>query len=144
MSIESVMPSSHLMLCHPLLLLLQSSPASGSFQMSQFFAAGGQSIGISASASVPPMIIQDLFPLVWTGIYHHVYMNIVHYQAKWYRIILLPIFDFLCFMESFLNLIFILYWSIVDLQCCVSFRRTAKWISCTYTCIYFFSDSFPI
>ena len=42
MSIESVMPSNHLILCHPLLLLLQSFPASGSFQMSQFFTSDGQ------------------------------------------------------------------------------------------------------
>ena len=46
---------------------LQSLPASGSFQMSQFFASGGQSIGVSASASVLPMNIQDWFPLGWTG-----------------------------------------------------------------------------
>ena len=46
---------------------LQSCPASGSFQMSQFFASGGQSIGASASASVLPMNIQDWFPLGWTG-----------------------------------------------------------------------------
>ena len=46
---------------------LQSFPASGSFQMSQFFASGGQSIGFSASASVLPMNIQDWFPLGWTG-----------------------------------------------------------------------------
>ena len=46
---------------------LQSFPASGSFQMSQFFASGGQSIGISASASVLPMNIRDWFPLGWTG-----------------------------------------------------------------------------
>ena len=45
----------------------QSLPASGSFPMSQFFASGGQSIGISASASVLPMNIQDWFPLEWTG-----------------------------------------------------------------------------
>ena len=38
---------------------LQSFPASGSFQMSQFFASGGQSIGVSALASVLPMNIQD-------------------------------------------------------------------------------------
>ena len=44
MSIESVMPSSHLILCSPFLLHLQSFPASGSFQMSQLFASGGQSI----------------------------------------------------------------------------------------------------
>ena len=45
----------------------QSFPASGSFQMSQFFASGGQSIGVSASASVLPMNAQDWFPLGWTG-----------------------------------------------------------------------------
>ena len=63
MSIESVMPCNHLTLCHSLLLLPQSFPASGSFPMSQFFASHGQSIGISASAFVPPMNIQDWFPL---------------------------------------------------------------------------------
>ena len=57
MSIESVMPSSHLILCHPLLLPLQSFPTSGSFPVSQFFTSGGQSIG--ASASVLPVNIQD-------------------------------------------------------------------------------------
>ena len=46
---------------------LQSFPASGSFQMNQFFISGGQSIGVSASASVLPMNIQDWFPLGWTG-----------------------------------------------------------------------------
>ena len=45
----------------------QSLPALGSFQMSQFFASGGQSIGVSASASVLPMNIQDWFPLGWTS-----------------------------------------------------------------------------
>ena len=65
MSIESVMPSYHLILCHP--LFLQSFPASGSFPMNQFFTSGGQSIGASASASVLPMNIQDWFPLGCTG-----------------------------------------------------------------------------
>ena len=46
---------------------LQSFPASGSFPMSQFFESGGQNIGISVSASVLPMNIQDWFPLGWTG-----------------------------------------------------------------------------
>ena len=46
---------------------LQSFPASGSFQMSLFFGSGGQSIGVSASASVLPMNIQDWFPLGWSG-----------------------------------------------------------------------------
>ena len=45
----------------------QSFPASGYFPMSQFFASGGQNIGVSASASVLPMNIQDCFPLEWTG-----------------------------------------------------------------------------
>ena len=49
MSIKSVMPSSHLILCHPLLLLPQSFPASGSFSMNQFFASSGRSAGASAS-----------------------------------------------------------------------------------------------
>ena len=57
--IESVIPSNHLILCHPLLLCLQSSPASGSFLMSWLFASGRQSIGVSASASVLPVNIQD-------------------------------------------------------------------------------------
>ena len=47
---------------------LQSFPASGSFPISQFFASGGQSIGVSASASVLPMNIQDWFPLGLTGL----------------------------------------------------------------------------
>ena len=46
---------------------LQSFPASGSFPMSQFFASGGQNTGVSASASVLPMNIQDWFTLGWTG-----------------------------------------------------------------------------
>ena len=45
----------------------QSFPASGSFQLSQFFSSGSQSFWVSASASVLPMNIQDLFPLGWTG-----------------------------------------------------------------------------
>ena len=46
---------------------LQSFPASGSFQKSQFFASGGQSIGVSASTSDLPVNIQDWFPLEWTS-----------------------------------------------------------------------------
>ena len=65
--IESVLPSKHLILCQPLLIPPSIFPASGSFQMSQFLSSGGQSIGISASASVFPMNIQDWFPLGWTG-----------------------------------------------------------------------------
>ena len=67
MSIESVMSSNRLTLCHPLLLLPPIFSASGSFPMSRLLASGGQSIGASASASVLPMNIQDWFPLGWTG-----------------------------------------------------------------------------
>ena len=54
---------------HPRPLLLPPSifPASGSFPMSQLFAWGGQSTGVSASASVLPVNTQDWFPLGWTG-----------------------------------------------------------------------------
>ena len=67
MPIESVMPSSHLILCLPLSSCPQSRPASGSFPMSQLFTCGGHSIGVSASASVLPMNTQDWSPLGWTG-----------------------------------------------------------------------------
>ena len=61
--------------CHPTIsssvipfsCCLQSFPASGSFQMSQVFASGGQSIEVSASASVLPVNIQDWSPSEWTG-----------------------------------------------------------------------------
>ena len=61
--------------CHPAISssvipfssYLQSFPASGSFPVSQFFTSGGQTIGVSASASVIPMNIQDWFPVGWTG-----------------------------------------------------------------------------
>ena len=70
MSIELVMPSNHPTILSSVILFfsrLQSFPASGSFSMNQFFAPGGQSIGISASALVLPVNIQDWFPLGWTG-----------------------------------------------------------------------------
>ena len=57
MLLELVMSSNHLILCCPLLLPLQSFPASGSLQKSQLFAWGGQSIGVSASTSVLPVNI---------------------------------------------------------------------------------------
>ena len=63
MSIESAMPSNHLISVMPFSSHLQSFPASGSFPVSQFFKSDGQSIGVSALASVLPMNIQDWFPL---------------------------------------------------------------------------------
>ena len=67
----------------------QSFPSSGSFQMSQLFTSGGQSIGVSAS--VLPMNIQNWFPLGWTGwislqskglLTHEKMLNITHYQRN--------------------------------------------------------------
>ena len=52
---------------HPFSSCLQSFPASGSFPMDQFFTSGGQSIRVSASASVLPVNIQDWLHLGWTG-----------------------------------------------------------------------------
>ena len=67
MSIESVMPSNHIILYPPLSSCPQSFPASGPFQMSQLFASGGQSIGVSAWTSVLPMNTQNGSPLGWTS-----------------------------------------------------------------------------
>ena len=72
--------------CHPTISFsvvpfsshLQSFPASGSFPMSQFFMSGGQSIEVSASASVLPMNIQDWFPLISSSEsiqYFNVFLN---------------------------------------------------------------------
>ena len=86
--------------CHPTILLsvvslsscLQSFPESGSFPMSQFFASGGQSIGVSASSSVIPMNIQDLFPLRstdWTSLQSkglsRVFSNITVQKHQFFR-----------------------------------------------------------
>ena len=67
MSIESVIPSSHLILCHPLLLLPPIPPSIRVFSMSQLFPWGGQSIGVSALASFLPRNTQDWSPLEWTN-----------------------------------------------------------------------------
>ena len=67
MSIESVMPSSHLILCCPLLLLPPIPPSTRVFPINQFFMWSGQSIGLSASASVFPKNTQGWSPLEWTG-----------------------------------------------------------------------------
>ena len=67
MSIELVMPSNHLILCHLLSSCLQSFPASGSFQMSLVLHNRCPSIGVSASVSVLPMNNQDWFPWGLTG-----------------------------------------------------------------------------
>ena len=116
-SIESVMPSSHLILCRPLLLLPQSLPASESFPMSQHFAWGGQSTGVSASALVLPMNTQDWSPLEWTGwislgviiirIWYQrwKYWNMVPYSAFYVSLILCityMIMSYLLLLSSFI------------------------------------------
>ena len=69
MSTELVIPSNHLIFCSTILLLSSVFSSIGSFQMSQFFTSGGQSIGVSASTLEfqLPMNIQDWFPLGWTS-----------------------------------------------------------------------------
>ena len=67
MSTALVMPSNHLIICCPLLLLPSIFPSIRVFPTSQFFASGGQSIGVSASASVLPLNIQDWSPVGLTG-----------------------------------------------------------------------------
>ena len=66
LSIQLVMPSNHLILRHLLLLPPSIFPSIKVFSMSQFFASGGQSTRISASASILSRNIQDWFPLGWT------------------------------------------------------------------------------
>ena len=68
MSIESVMPSNHIILRLPLLLLPQSFPPSGSFPVSRFFTSGHQRFGALTLESVLPVNIQDCFPLGLTGL----------------------------------------------------------------------------
>ena len=67
MAIESVMPSNHLILCCPLLLLPSISPSIRVFSNESVLHIRSQSIGASASASVLPVNIQDWFPLGLTG-----------------------------------------------------------------------------
>ena len=67
MSIESVMPSNHLILCRPLLLLPSIFSSIGVFSNGYLFASGGQSIGVLASTSVLPMNTQDWSPSGWAG-----------------------------------------------------------------------------
>ena len=100
MSIELVKPSNHLILCHPLLLLPSIFPATGSFPMSQLFTSGGQSIGVSTSASVLPMNIQDWFSLGWTRTlnsllqHHSSKASILWHSACFYSPTLTSIHDY--------------------------------------------------
>ena len=68
MSVELVMPSNHIILCRPLLLLPSVFASIRVFSNESLFASGDRSVGASASVLVPPMNIQDLFPLGLTGL----------------------------------------------------------------------------
>ena len=67
MSIESLMASNQLIFCHPPFLLPSIFPSIRIFSNESIFASGGQSTGVSASASVLPMSLQDWSPSEWTG-----------------------------------------------------------------------------
>ena len=75
MSFESMMPSNHLILCPPLLLLPSIFPSIRVFSNESIRQSSGQSTGVSASTSVLPMNIQDWFPLGWT--------SLISLQGKW-------------------------------------------------------------
>ena len=68
MSIESVMPSNYLILCHPLILLSSIFPSNRNFSNESVICIRWLNFGVSASASVLPMNTQDWFPLGWTGL----------------------------------------------------------------------------
>ena len=122
---------------------LQSFPTSGSFPMSQFFSAGGQNIGVSASASVLPMNIQDWFPLGWTGwvsllskVLSRVFSSPTVQKHQFFSaqlsLTLEEAFPAL-FNLNYLNF----YWHIVNLQYHVSFRYIVQWFNmCIYVYIY--------
>ena len=136
--------------------------------MNRLLASGGQSIG--ASASVLPMNMHSWFPLGFTGlipllskglwrvfssttVWKHQFFsagnsqNMTVIQLDSHLFCRSPPRLMHCSkMFYFIPRVFFfnVYWCIVDLQCCVSFSYTAKWISCTYTCIHSFSDSFPM
>ena len=75
MSSELVMPSNHLILCLPLLLLPSIFASITAFSLNQFFTSGDQSIGVAVSASVLPMNIQDWLHLGW--------ISWISLQSKW-------------------------------------------------------------
>ena len=112
MSIELLMLSNHLILCHPHCLLLQSFPATGSFPMSWLFPSSSQGIGASASVSVLPMNIQGWFPLALTDLislkcpvkfgsvqlFSHVWLFVILWTAA------CPGFLFITILQSLLKL----------------------------------------
>ena len=79
---------------------LQSFPASGSFPMSQFFPSGGQIIGVSASASVLPMKIQDWFPLGLPGLSSFTYSWSISPATVVEETIFSPLYIFYSFVKD--------------------------------------------
>ena len=100
MSVQSVMPSNHLILCR---LLPSVFPSSGYFPVSQLFASSGQSIRVSTSASILPVNVQDWFPL---GLTH-----LISLQSKYYL------------MGASIKELFITKWWNLDIQWKPSFLQ---------------------
>ena len=123
MSIRSVMPSNHLILCQPLLLLSSIFPRIRVFSISQFFTSGGQNIGVSASALVIPMNIQDWFPLGLIGL--------ISLQSKGLSRVFsnttIPTPKPMLIFHSLLFIYFLKYkciyfnWRLITLQYCIGF-----------------------
>ena len=110
-SVESVMCHATISSCViPISSCPQSFPASRSFQISQLFASGGQSTGVSASPSVPPMNTQDQSPLGWTGW--------ISLQSKW----LSKVFSRLGVLNSFST-----YWSFQLTMGLSGWNSTGSW-----------------
>ena len=120
----------------PFSICPESLPASGSFPMSQLFAWGGQSIGVSASASVLPVNTQDWSPVGWLL---GTYQLFEQWWNHWINspkdsLSCLPSNLVLCVCEFY----FYLYGCVIDLHCCVSFRCIATWLLHIYVYLFFF------
>ena len=98
----------------------------------------GESHGKRSLVGFSPWGLKELDMTEWLTLFTS--------QQIWDNISLLSWFAFswwLVTLSTLLNLIFILYWIIASIQCCISFRCTAKWFRYTHIHIFFFSDSFP-
>ena len=110
---------------------LQCFPALGSFLMTQFFKSGGQSIGVSASASVLPMNIQGWFPLGWTGWISLQFKGL----SRVFSSATVQKHQFFCAQLSFFFSFIFISWRLITLQYCSGFCHTLTWISHGFTCI---------
>jgi len=126
MTTERAMLSNHRILCCLVLLLPSIFPCIRVFAMSWLFASGGQ--GIGASASVLPMNIQGWFSLRLTGLVSLLSKGLARVFSNT-TVQKHPFFDTQQIKSRLWFFSFILYWSIVDLHYCISFRYTAEWFS---------------